>query len=239
MPLIPLLHNYIFLKHACRNSIINSTGPQRVNVFYNTTINPLKWRKNTWPDASATPAWQALDLAQLPCCSNYTLHTKLPHKSLFPYSAQRGETPGCDYLNEARREEGNLIAVETGSLALGAGKHWQPWTQGTGCDIIQAFRAASCSGTSGQHVAEKGRVKWVGLSSNQLLRLWLWLHEWNDRKPPPTTQSKKHKLPKHKRKHTHTAEVDSPYCWLANFCSKYGFPGSCYTVLYVQLILLN
>lgn len=218
---------------------INSTGPQRVNVFYNTTINPLKWRKNTWPDASATPAWQALDLAQLPCCSNYTLHTKLPHKSLFPYSAQRGETPGCDYLNEARREEANLIAVETGSLALGAGKHWQPWTQGTGCDIIQAFRAASCSGTSGQRVAEKGRVKWVGLSSNQLLRLWLWLHEWNDRKPPPTTQSKKHKLPKHKRKHTHTAEVDCPYCWLANFCSKYGFPGSCYTVLYVQLILLN
>lgn len=171
---------------------INSMDSQWVKAFYNTTVNPLKIKeKQTQPDSSS-PAWQALEFAQLPCYCNYTLHTKLPHKSLFPESSQQGETPGCDYLNEDRREEGNLIAMETCSLALGAGRHWKQWTQGTGCDIMQAFRAASCSGTSGQRVAEKGRVKWVGLPSNQLLRLWLWLHEWNDRKPPPTTQSKKH-----------------------------------------------
>lgn len=51
------------------------------------------------------------------------------------------------YMNKVRREEGNLIAMETGSLALEAGKGCE--LEGTGCDVMQEFRAASCSGTSG------------------------------------------------------------------------------------------
>lgn len=119
------------------------------------------------------------------------LHIKLPHNSLFPESAQQGETPGRDYMNEARREEGALMSMETGSLALQAGKPYKPQALGIGCDIMQAFRTTSCSGSPRQHAVKKGRVIWVRLPSNQLLRLWLWLHEWNDRKPPPSMQSQR------------------------------------------------
>lgn len=47
---VPLLHNCRFLNYACRNSITaNKFHNQWVNVFYNTTINPLKRkRKNTY-----------------------------------------------------------------------------------------------------------------------------------------------------------------------------------------------
>lgn len=177
---------------------------QWVKVFY-TTINP-----------STLPLLQPdkrLILHNYPAVVNYTPHTNLSHKSLSPESSQQGETPGCDYWNEVRRKD----AMETCSLALGEGRHWKPWTQGTGSDIMQTLRVASCSGTPGQRVVVTGRVKWVGLPSNQLLRLWL--REWNDRKPPPTTQAKKHKC-----KHTHTEEVD---CSIANVSSKYGFSESC------------
>lgn len=75
-------------------------------------------------------------------------------------------------MNEARMEQDALIAMETGCVALEAGRHRKPRTQRTGCDIMEAFRAASCSGTSEQRAAEKGRVLlWVRLSPNQLLRL--------------------------------------------------------------------
>lgn len=145
-------------------------------------------------DSNMTEAW----FCQLPCYSNYTLHIKLPHNSLFPVSAQQGESPGRELSQ--RGEEGALIAMEMGSTAPHAGRLWKPWTQGTGYDIIQAFSAASCSGTWRCRAAEKrkGGFVWVRLPLNQLLRLQLGCLNGMAGNLLPPQKPKTHKC-----KHTH------------------------------------
>lgn len=155
------------------------------------------------------------------------LHTKLPHNSLFPESTQQGETPGRDHMNEARRKEGALIAMETGSLALEAGRHYKSWTQGTGCDIMQAFREASCSGTSRQQRKEgffyghaSPRISCSGFDFGCMNGMT------GNLLPPHNPEDTSHT---HKSIHTHAVVEGCLCCWMANICFKYGFLESCFT----------
>lgn len=110
--------------------------------------------------------------------------------------------------------------METGSLAQEAGRHWKPWTQGKGCDIMQAFSAASCLGTLYNTQQRKERSYgcaslWIscldfdfgcmnGMTGNLLLL----------QNPKDTS-------------HTQAAKVDCLHCWMAN-TYKYSFLKSCF-----------
>lgn len=119
-------------------------GSQWVNVFYKSTINPLKIQeKRSLSDTSSTSAWQAVDFANYPAILIIRCTQNCHITASFLSAHSGGKLQGVTTWTQPK----GTRAMETDSLAQEAGRHWKPWTQGKGCDIMQAFSAASCLGT--------------------------------------------------------------------------------------------